>query len=114
MNVAALGYVVVKSQDLGSWRSFGEAMLGMSAHAFGNGLALKMDERAGRVFVAPGDADCYFASGWELRNESEFAPSSSGWLILASRSMPPRPRNWPCATSSTWSGSAIHRATGTN
>jgi 3,4-dihydroxy-9,10-secoandrosta-1,3,5(10)-triene-9,17-dione 4,5-dioxygenase len=73
MNVAALGYVVVKSQDLGSWRSFGEAMLGMSAHTFGNGLALKMDERAGRVFVERGDADCYFASGWELRNESEFA-----------------------------------------
>jgi 3,4-dihydroxy-9,10-secoandrosta-1,3,5(10)-triene-9,17-dione 4,5-dioxygenase len=43
------------------------------AYPFGNGLALKMDERAGRVFVERGDADCYFASGWELRNESEFA-----------------------------------------
>ena len=72
MDVAALAYVVVKAQDPASWRTFGEAMLGMSAHATGGGIALRMDERAGRVFVERGERDCYFASGWELRSAAEF------------------------------------------
>ncbi|MBN8484973.1 MAG: VOC family protein [Sphingomonadales bacterium] len=72
MDVAALAYVVVKAQDPASWSSFGEAMLGMSAHPAGSGIALRMDERAGRVFVERGENDCYFASGWELRSAAEF------------------------------------------
>ena len=72
MDVAALAYVVVKAQDPASWSSFGEAMLGMSAHPAGGGIALRMDERAGRVFVERGESDCYFASGWELRSAAEF------------------------------------------
>lgn len=72
MDVAALAYVVVKARDPASWRSFGETVLGMSAHAAGSGIALRMDERAGRVFIERGDSDCYFASGWELRSAAEF------------------------------------------
>ena len=72
MEVAALAYVVVTARDPGAWREFGEAVLGMSARHVGAGLALKMDERAGRVFVEPGEADGYFASGWELRSQAQF------------------------------------------
>lgn len=73
MEIAALSYVVVKARDSQDWRIFGEAVLGMSAHEVGDGLVLKMDERAGRVLVEPGDGDHYFASGWELRSEAAFA-----------------------------------------
>ncbi|MEZ5696257.1 MAG: VOC family protein [Sphingomonadaceae bacterium] len=55
------------------WSSFGEEVLGFSASACPGGLALRMDERAGRVFVVEGPEDRYFASGWELRSEAEFA-----------------------------------------
>ena len=72
MEVAALSYVVVKSRNLRDWRDFGEGMLGMAARDAGSGLALKMDERAGRVFIEPGDTDCYFASGWELHSQAQF------------------------------------------
>ncbi len=72
MDIAALGYVVVQARDPQQWRQFGEVVLGMAAQDLAGGLALKMDERVGRVFIAPGPADCYFASGWELRSEAEF------------------------------------------
>ncbi|WP_374529760.1 VOC family protein [Novosphingobium sp.] len=73
MKVAALTYVVVKTSDPQAWRAFASDVLGMSVKDAPGGLALKMDERAGRVFVEAGDADCFFASGWELRSEAEFA-----------------------------------------
>lgn len=72
MKIAALSYVVVKARDLHAWHSFANDVLGMSVMAAGSGLALKMDERAGRVFIEAGSDDRYFASGWELRSESEF------------------------------------------
>lgn len=72
MDIAALGYVVVQARDPEQWRHFGQDVLGMAAHDLPGGLGLKMDERAGRVFIAPGAADCYFASGWELRSEAAF------------------------------------------
>lgn len=72
MKVAALTYVVVKSRDPEEWRHFGRDVLGMSVDDAPGGLALKMDERAGRVFIEAGDRDAYCASGWELRSEAEF------------------------------------------
>lgn len=72
MKIAALSYVVIKACDLQAWHSFSTDVLGMSVSATDAGLALKMDERAGRVFVESGSDDCYFASGWELRSEAEF------------------------------------------
>ena len=35
-------------------------------------IALRLDERAGRLFVQPAGEDRYFASGWELRSEADF------------------------------------------
>jgi len=72
VEVAALAYVVVTARNPGEWRTFGEQVLGMAATDCGAGLALKMDERAGRVFVQPGAQDGYFASGWELRGSAQF------------------------------------------
>lgn len=72
MDIAALGYVVVQAADPEAWRQFGEGVLGMAAVPVPGGLALKMDERAGRVFVEPGTSDRYFASGWELRSAAHF------------------------------------------
>ena len=72
MDIAALGYVVVQAIDPETWRRFGESVLGMAAVSLPGGLALKMDERAGRVFVETGASDRYFASGWELRSAAHF------------------------------------------
>ena len=72
MEVASLSYVVVSATAPEAWRAFGQDILGMSAHDVPGGLALRMDERAGRVFIVPGGRDGYFASGWELRSAAEF------------------------------------------
>ena len=72
MEVASLSYVVVSATSTAAWRAFAQDILGMSAHDAPDGLALRMDERAGRVFVMPGATDGYFASGWELRSAAEF------------------------------------------
>lgn len=37
------------------------------------GVSLRIDERAGRLFIQPASEDRYFASGWELRSEQAFA-----------------------------------------
>lgn len=73
MEVAALSYVVIKARSPDAWRGFGEEALGMRAGDAPGGVALRMDERAGRLFVERGEKDCYFASGWELRSEAAFA-----------------------------------------
>ncbi|MGF7130120.1 3,4-dihydroxy-9,10-secoandrosta-1,3,5(10)-triene-9,17-dione 4,5-dioxygenase [Paraburkholderia sp. EB58] len=67
IDVRALGYVVVQSANVETWRGYAENVLGMQAHDAAHGaLYLKMDERDFRYLVVPGDADRYFASGWEL------------------------------------------------
>jgi 3,4-dihydroxy-9,10-secoandrosta-1,3,5(10)-triene-9,17-dione 4,5-dioxygenase len=70
--IQALAYIVAESTDLAKWRQFGEQVLGMSAHDTDGALALKMDERHGRVLVMKGAADRYFASGWDLPDEAAF------------------------------------------
>lgn len=72
MQVAALTYVVITARAPDAWRDFAGNVLGMAVREEAGGLALRMDERAGRVFIEAGDADRYFASGWELRSEAEF------------------------------------------
>lgn len=72
MEIAGLAYSVVSATDLGAWARFGEDFAGFSAHYVPGGLALRMDERAGRVFVEPAATDRYAASGWELRTRRQF------------------------------------------
>lgn len=72
MDIAALAYSVIAATDPAQWARFGEDIAGFSAHEAPGGWALRMDERAGRLFVEQGAADRYFASGWELRTRRDF------------------------------------------
>ncbi|CAE6735583.1 VOC family protein [Paraburkholderia haematera] len=73
IDVRALGYVVVQSADVGTWRGYAENVLGMQTQDATDGaLYVKMDERDFRYLIVPGDADRYFASGWELADAAAF------------------------------------------
>lgn len=73
IDVRALGYVVVQSADVGTWRGYAENVLGMQAQDATDGaLYVKMDERDFRYLIVPGDTDRYFASGWELADAVAF------------------------------------------
>ena len=73
MEIAALGYSVISAITPDEWERFGEDVAGFSAHAVPGGLALRLDERAGRLFIRQDGEDRYFASGWEIRTEKQFA-----------------------------------------
>jgi 3,4-dihydroxy-9,10-secoandrosta-1,3,5(10)-triene-9,17-dione 4,5-dioxygenase len=72
MQVSALAYSIIRSTDPQQWVRFGEDVAGFSAHAVPGGHALRIDERAGRLFIEKGAEDRYFASGWELRSREQF------------------------------------------
>ncbi|MFM0319505.1 VOC family protein [Paraburkholderia nemoris] len=73
IDVRALGYIVVQSADVDTWRGYAENVLGMqSLDATDGALYVKMDERDFRYLIVPGDADRYFASGWELADAAAF------------------------------------------
>lgn len=73
IEIRGLGYIVAESTDIAAWRHYGEQVLGMMAHDAPNGgLYLKMDERAARIHVVPGQRDGYLASGWELASEQAY------------------------------------------
>ncbi len=85
MEVAALAYSVITSRDPREWARFGEDVAGFSVHDAPGGLALRIDERAGRLFIVKGDRDGYFASGWEVRTEGQFAEAIA---LLDARGIP--------------------------
>ena len=69
----SLGYVTIQTADIDRWRQFAFQLIGF---AEGKGpdpdaLYLRMDERAARIVVTPGDADRIIASGWEVRDRAE-------------------------------------------
>lgn len=73
IELRGLGYIVVEATDMAAWRQYGEQVLGMAASdAPDGGLHFKMDERASRINVVPGQRDAYLASGWELAGEAAF------------------------------------------
>ncbi|WP_275572483.1 biphenyl-2,3-diol 1,2-dioxygenase [Mycolicibacterium vanbaalenii] len=70
--ITSLGYVTVQATDMSRWRQFAFEVLGF---ARGTGpdpdaLYLRMDERAARVVVAPGDTDRIVTVGWEVRDRA--------------------------------------------
>ena len=77
MRIAALAYSLIEATDLAAWRRFAEGVAGFSAHPHPGGLALRMDERAGRLFVVPGSTDRYAASGWEISTEAQFTAAKA-------------------------------------
>lgn len=69
----SLGYLVVQSGRMGAWRDFATRLLGMEAIEEREGLRLRMDERAARVFVEPGGEERFAAAGWELADADALA-----------------------------------------
>jgi 3,4-dihydroxy-9,10-secoandrosta-1,3,5(10)-triene-9,17-dione 4,5-dioxygenase len=59
-----------------------------TAPAPDGGLYLKVDERAFRIAVVPGNADRYFASGWEAVNEAAFRETVAALEKAGARPVP--------------------------
>ncbi|SDE02120.1 2,3-dihydroxybiphenyl 1,2-dioxygenase [Mycolicibacterium neoaurum] len=71
--IKSLGYVAVQATDMQRWRQFAFDVLGF---ATGSGpdpdsLYLRMDERAARIIVSPGDTDKIVTVGWEVRDAAD-------------------------------------------
>ena len=71
--IKGLGYVTIAASDLPQWRHFAFAVLGF---AEGSGpdpdaLYLRMDERAARIVIVPGDVDKIVTVGWEVRDHAD-------------------------------------------
>ena len=66
----SLGYITVSTNNIDRWQQFAFGVLGF---AEGKGpdpsaLYLRMDERAARLIVVPGETDRVLAVGWEVRD----------------------------------------------
>jgi 3,4-dihydroxy-9,10-secoandrosta-1,3,5(10)-triene-9,17-dione 4,5-dioxygenase len=73
--VRSLGYLRIETTDLGAWREFGTAVLGMTE---GRGpdagaLYLRMDNFPARLVVLPGSRDRLLCSGWEVADAAAFS-----------------------------------------
>ncbi|MCV7433627.1 biphenyl-2,3-diol 1,2-dioxygenase [Mycolicibacterium bacteremicum] len=71
--IKSLGYVTAQATDMPRWRQFAFDVLGF---ATGSGpdpdsLYLRMDERAARIIVFPGDTDKIVTVGWEVRDAAD-------------------------------------------
>jgi 3,4-dihydroxy-9,10-secoandrosta-1,3,5(10)-triene-9,17-dione 4,5-dioxygenase len=71
-DIKSLGYITVAASDIERWRQFAFGVLGF---AEGKGpdesaLYLRMDERAARIVVIPGDVDRVLTVGWEVRDHA--------------------------------------------
>lgn len=73
MQIRALAYVVAESAAPEAWAAFGERVVGLQAvNLSGGRLALKADERLGRIFIDPGACDRYAVTGWEVADAKAF------------------------------------------
>lgn len=69
-----LGYVGFRAADLDAWTRFGTEVLGGEVTAVGgpeDGLRIRLDDRAYRLFVTPGE-DAFACAGWEVAGFREF------------------------------------------
>ncbi|MGZ4515511.1 MAG: biphenyl-2,3-diol 1,2-dioxygenase [Mycobacterium sp.] len=69
-DLKSLGYIAISTADIDRWRQFAFGVLGF---AEGKGpdpaaLYLRMDERAARLIVVPGETDRVLTVGWEVRD----------------------------------------------
>ena len=71
-DLKSLGYVTISTNDIERWRHFAFGVLGF---AEGKGpdpsaLYLRMDERAARMILVPGDTERVINVGWEVRDRA--------------------------------------------
>ena len=71
-DLKSLGYVKVQATDIPRWRLFAFDVLGFAKGSGPdeNALYLRMDERAARIIVVPGDTDKIVTVGWEVRDHA--------------------------------------------
>ncbi|MFI0464272.1 VOC family protein [Saccharopolyspora sp. 5N102] len=69
--IRGLGYLTVQTRDIDRWRELTVDALGLqeTTGPHSDGLYLRMDERAARLIVLPGDTDKVLAVGWEVRDQ---------------------------------------------
>lgn len=70
---SSLGYLVVESGRIDAWRAFATSLLGMQGCEEGGELRLRMDERAARIVVLPGEEERVAAIGWEVADAGALA-----------------------------------------
>jgi 2,3-dihydroxybiphenyl 1,2-dioxygenase len=71
-DLKSLGYITISTNDIDRWRHFAFGVLGF---AEGKGpdpsaLYLRMDERAARLIIVPGETDRVINIGWEVRDRA--------------------------------------------
>lgn len=68
--IRAHGYIGLTAPDVGAWREYAATVLGMSVRdgADPGQILLRMDERAWRISVEPGDGALAYC-GWEVADE---------------------------------------------
>jgi 2,3-dihydroxybiphenyl 1,2-dioxygenase len=68
MSVTSLAYVGIRARDLERWATFAPSVLGVAVAGRGldGTLRLRIDERAYRVVVHPGDDDDVAYLGWDV------------------------------------------------
>jgi 3,4-dihydroxy-9,10-secoandrosta-1,3,5(10)-triene-9,17-dione 4,5-dioxygenase len=71
-DLKSLGYITISTNNIDRWRQFAFGVLGF---AEGKGpdssaLYLRMDERAARLIVVPGETDRVITVGWEVRDHA--------------------------------------------
>jgi 3,4-dihydroxy-9,10-secoandrosta-1,3,5(10)-triene-9,17-dione 4,5-dioxygenase len=74
MAVISLGYVMIETRNLESWRDFACNIAGlMPATASRDDVALfRMDDRPFRLWVQKGDRNAFIAPGWECASREDF------------------------------------------
>jgi 3,4-dihydroxy-9,10-secoandrosta-1,3,5(10)-triene-9,17-dione 4,5-dioxygenase len=74
-DLKSLGYITVSTTDIERWRHFAFGVLGFAkgqapAGAQESALYLRMDERAARIVVVPGETERVTTIGWEVRDHA--------------------------------------------
>lgn len=69
-DITGLGYVMVSTTDIDRWRTLALEVLDLGEGEGPNSdnLYLRLDERAARLIIAPGDEDKVQIIGWETRD----------------------------------------------
>ena len=74
-DLKSLGYITISTSDIDRWRHFAFRVLGFAEgkgpqNGNASALYLRMDERAARIVVVPGETDRVLAVGWEVRDHA--------------------------------------------
>ncbi|OBF76016.1 2,3-dihydroxybiphenyl 1,2-dioxygenase [Mycobacterium sp. 852002-51613_SCH5001154] len=73
-DLKSLGYITISTNDIDRWRQFAFGVLGFAEGSPSfrgpdpEALYLRMDERAARLIVVPGETDRVLTIGWEVRD----------------------------------------------